>query len=328
MVLLSVLGVSKKEKNICTVKDISFEQMPLQKIAIAGETGSGKTTLLKIIAGLVQADEGEMLFMGKELKGPNHQLILGHTGIAYLSQHFELRNNYWVYEILSYANELPVDEATSLYRVCRIEHLLQRRTDQLSGGEKQRIALARLLIGKPALLLLDEPFSNLDAAHRAIIKAVLEEVNTRLGISCIMVSHDAPDILSWADTILVLQQGKLVQQGNPEQIYRQPVNAYCAGLFGEYNLLDAGNAAGILPPAMHSSATGRLLVRPEAFLIHEDHSGLAAQVRSVRFAGSYYLLEVQSATQTITIKTSIDKYRAGDTLWLSLAQAPAWYIHS
>jgi putative spermidine/putrescine transport system ATP-binding protein len=328
MVLLSVSGLSRKEKNIFTVKDISFEQAPLQKIAIAGETGSGKTTLLKMIAGLVQASAGEMIFLGKQLKGPNDQLIPGHAGIAYLSQHFELRNNYWVHEILSYANELTAEDAAGLYRVCRIEHLLQRRTDQLSGGEKQRIALARLLIGKPRLLLLDEPFSNLDAAHRGLIKNVLEDVNKRLGISCIMVSHDAPDILSWANTILVMQEGKLIQQGSAETIYRQPVNAYCAGLFGAYNLIDAANAAILLPAGTPVPPNGSLLVRPEALIMVQTDTGLYARVQSARFAGSYYLLEAVAAAQQLVIKTNNPTYKEGDGVRLSLVPGQPWYINA
>lgn len=324
MVLLKVTALSKKEKDVLTVKELSFEQQALKKIAIAGETGSGKTTLLKMIAGLVQPDSGEMLFEQKKLKGPNDQLIPGHAGIAYLSQHFELRNNYWVHEILSYANELGQEAAATLYRICRIDHLLSRRTDQLSGGEKQRIALARLLIGAPRLLLLDEPFSNLDAVHRSIVRAVMDDINTRLGISCIMVSHDAGDILSWADTILVMKEGELVQQGSPYEIYRQPVNEYCAALFGEYNLLHK-EAAALLDPG--ADLTRKMLLRPEQLQLSGQGAGVEAVVAHSRFMGSHYIVEVMAARQSIKVRMPTNAFDKGATVQLSMLAGNPWYLH-
>ena len=139
MALLTVSAIAKKEKEQYTVKDISFTQQSLQKIAIAGETGSGKTTLLKMIAGLVQPDAGEILFEQERVVGPYEKLLPGHPRIAYLSQYFELRNNYRVVEELAYTNQLGEDAATGIFEVCRITHLLQRWTDELSGGERQRI---------------------------------------------------------------------------------------------------------------------------------------------------------------------------------------------
>ncbi len=214
MAVLTVSGLSKSERGKRIVNDINFTQQISQKIAIAGETGSGKTTLLKMIAGLIQPDTGEIQFENKRVVGPYEKLIPGHPAIAYLSQHFELRNNYSVEEELEAVNKLTGEEADNLYRICRIEHLLKRRTDQLSGGERQRIVLARLLTTSPRLLLLDEPFSNLDAVHRNIIKSVIHDISEELKITCILVSHDALDILSWSDTILVMKDGRLIQQGN------------------------------------------------------------------------------------------------------------------
>ncbi|MEJ0101373.1 MAG: ABC transporter ATP-binding protein [Bacteroidota bacterium] len=238
MAFLNVSGISKKEGQGFSVRDISFAQEQFQKIAIAGETGSGKTTLLKMIAGLIQPDAGEIVFNGKKVLSPYEKLIPGHPGIAYLSQHFELRNNYRVEEELESKNLLTEKEADEIYSICRIQHLLKRRTDQLSGGERQRIVLARLLTMSPELLLLDEPFSNLDAIHKNIIKSVIYDIGEKLKITCIMVLHDAPDILSWADTILIIKDGQIIQKGIPEQVYRQPVNEYCAALLGEYSLID------------------------------------------------------------------------------------------
>ena len=176
MALLTVSGVGKREKENFTVRDIHFTQQSSEKIAIAGETGSGKTTLLKMIAGLVQPDEGDIYLDNNRILGPFEKLIPGHPAIAYLSQHFELRKNYRVEEELESKNLLTEEEANRIYSICKIQHLLKRKTDQLSGGERQRIVLARLLTTSPKLLLLDEPFSNLDAVHKNIIKSALLDI--------------------------------------------------------------------------------------------------------------------------------------------------------
>ena len=195
MKFLEVKEIRKKEREF-ELKDISFTISPSHKLAIAGETGSGKSTVLKIIAGLEQPDSGEVFFEGIRVEGPYEKLLPGHPGVAYLSQHFELRNNYYVEEILSYANKMSEEEASKIHEVCDIQHLLKRRTNQLSGGEKQRIALARLLVGAPKLLLLDEPFSNLDPSHRRQVKTVLKNIGEQLEITIIMVSHDPQDVLT------------------------------------------------------------------------------------------------------------------------------------
>lgn len=153
MALLKVTGVTRYENGIAVADNISFEQQPRQKIAIAGETGSGKTTLLKMISGLLQPDAGEIIFKGKHVPGPYEKLIPGHPDIAYLSQHFELRNNYRVHEILEMSNRLTDEEGADVYAVCRIEHLLGRRTDELSGGERQRIALAKIAHRPPSIII-------------------------------------------------------------------------------------------------------------------------------------------------------------------------------
>ncbi len=327
MALLTVSGISKQENGRFTVKDIFFTQEPFQKIAIAGETGSGKTTLLKMIAGLIQPDAGEIRFENKRVMGPYEKLIPGHPGIAYLSQHFELRNNYRVEEELESANKLKDDDANRLYAVCRIEHLLKRKTDQLSGGERQRIVLAKLLTASPELVLLDEPFSNLDAVHKNILKSVIHDIGERLNISCILVSHYAMDTLSWANTILVMKEGQLVQQGTPEQIYKQPVNEYCAGLFGDYNLISSHNSS-ILSAIPGIVINGKqLLIRPEHFSIVENGSSVInGTIHNILFRGSYYTIDVLVAQQLIRVKTSNNDFAVGDLIVVSLSPKDIWYI--
>jgi ABC-type Fe3+/spermidine/putrescine transport system ATPase subunit len=327
MDLLSISGISKQKDGNFILKDINFTQQPFQKIAIAGETGSGKTTLLKIIAGLLQPTTGQVLFKQKRVLGPEQKLIPGHAGIGYVSQHFELRNNYRVEEELSYTNRLTNKAAARIYEVCRISNLLRRWTHQLSGGEKQRIVTARVLIASPQLLLLDEPFSNLDMAHRNLMNTVINDIGEQLKITCMLVSHDPLDTLSWADEIIVLKDGEIVQRGTEQQIYHQPVNEYCAALFGKYNLITADQIkyfAGLQNSNLNKK---HILIRPEHFNIVTKEKGAAeGRVNKVSFFGSYYEIEVLLAELKVTVKTGISTIAKADTIYISLRPGNAWYL--
>jgi len=308
MALLAVKGISKKQNDQWIVKEISFTQEPLEKIAIAGATGSGKTSLLKMIAGLLQPDEGELRLDERKVIGPNDQLIPGHKKIAYLSQHFELRNNYRVHELLEMNNKIDEAIAEKIYAVCQISHLLQRKTDALSGGERQRIVLAGLLTTSPELLLLDEPFSNLDMMHKNVIKSVIADIGTQLSITCIMVSHDAADILSWADRILVMKDGEIIQDGTPKAVYHQPVNEYAAGLFGAYNLMNdlSGNGK-------------QVILRPEQFVITSENNGLVTgEVKKKTFLGNHYMLDVTTSTGLIQVRINDEAVKVGDRIHLKI----------
>jgi iron(III) transport system ATP-binding protein len=320
MALLAVNDICKIESGKLVVNDIHFSQNPLQKIAIAGATGSGKTTLLKMIAGFVQPDAGTILLDNKRVLGPWEQLIPGHPKIAYLSQHFELLNNYKVDVLLERSNQLSNVEASEIYSICKIEHLLKRKTNELSGGEKQRIALALQLIKLPKLLLLDEPYSNLDAVHKSTIKSVIQRACENLKLSCIMISHDAPDILSWADNILIMQEGNIIQQGTPKDIYYHPISEYCAGLLGAYNLIDVSTFSSLINKTDIKLNGKRALIRPEQFIIESDaETGFEAIVQKISFWGSYFTVEVVADKKQLSVITSHCNYNIGNTVYLSLS---------
>lgn len=317
MSLLKVSRIAAKIDNNFVLQDITFSQRKFQKIAIAGETGSGKSTLLKIIAGLVQPDEGEVSFEGAAVKGPAETLVPGHRHIAYLSQDFELPKSLRVEQVLSYANLLTDESAQSLYEICRITHLLPRRTDQLSGGERQRIALTRLLISTPRLLLLDEPFSNLDMAQKTTLKSILNDVAQSLKITCILVSHDPLDTLSWADKIIVMRAGSILQEGTPEKIYQQPVNEYVAGLFGRYNLISADNIKFFSSWFKSLPVKKRIMVRPESFaLVAKKRKALAGKIVKVNFFGSYCEAEVSLAGTVIAVRTEPHNLKIGARVYV------------
>ncbi|CAN5615864.1 ABC transporter ATP-binding protein [soil metagenome] len=315
MALLEVQHISKQLNGGLLISDISFEQKALQKIAIAGESGAGKTTLLKMISGHAQPDSGTVLFDGKKVIGPEEKLLPGHKEIAYLSQEHDLLHNYKVEELVWFENKLTHDEATTLFEICQIDHLLKRKTDQLSGGEKQRIALCMLLIKSPKMLILDEPFSNLDPIHTDTLKAVLEDITERLQITCTLTSHDPHDTLSWADEIIVMKEGKIIQQGTPETIYHQPVNEYVAGMFGRYNLLKPTIATmfGI------GSNDDDVMVRPEYFTINTNGNGVKGIIQKISFWGSFYEAEVLVGDVKIVVRMMGNEWKVGDEVYIDIS---------
>ena len=311
MTLLEVQHISKRHPGRIILEDISFQQTPLQKIAITGESGAGKSTLLKIISGHVQSDKGTVLLNGEKVVGPEEKLLAGHKGIAYLSQHYELHNNYVVKDLIWFQMKVDDAEASQLFDICRISHLMERRTNQLSGGEKQRIALCMLLVKKPKLLVLDEPFSNLDPIHKNTLKVVLEDISSRLQITCLLASHDPQDTLSWADEILVIKEGKMVQQGTPKEIYYHPVNKYVAGMFGKYNWLSPEQASLF-------GVEKEVMIRPEEFSIKANNNGIKGAIQKISFWGSFYEAEVLIADFTIVVRMGKNEWTEGEEVFVNI----------
>ena len=321
MKVLQVEGLSKQMGDGYVVKQISFAVAKGEKIGIAGQTGSGKSSLLKMIAGLMQPDEGRVLFHQKRVEGPDEKLIAGHPQIGYLSQHFELRNNYHVHELLEMSNQLSDEAAANIYKICDIESFLHRWTDELSGGEKQRIALAKILVAQPSLLLLDEPFSNMDVIHKKQLQKVIQQIGASLSLTCIMVSHDASELLSWADQLYLMQNGNFLQSGDPRLLYQQPLNAYCAALLGDVNLLDASSS---LFPALRSffPDTTQWMIRPENIQIGGIDGIIAdGKVSAIHFMGPFSLLDVKVGEQLLKVYSAQQSFNVGDTIRLSINAA-------
>lgn len=313
---LRLSKISKKSGQQHILRSISFDQHTYKRMVIAGETGSGKSTLLKVIAGLAQADSGEVVFNNEVIKGPLETLVPGHAKIAYLSQLFELPKFLRVEQVLEYANLQSEKEANKLFKLCEIQHLLGRKTDELSGGERQRIALARQLLSNPQLLLLDEPYSNLDIIHKNSLRQVVDKVLESTGIACMLVSHDPLDILPWAEHVLILRKGKIIQEGSAQNIYHSPIDEYVAALMGKYNVVNKT----LLKQLGKQKVKADELIRPESFKISRRHSANAveAYVEKISFCGSY--LEVNIAVKNIFLKihTSVQDIRMGERVFVSL----------
>lgn len=333
MAFLKLSGVSKQAGDDLLLSNITFSQRKLQNIAIAGETGAGKSTLLRMIAGLEQPDKGEIIFENRKVIGPGEQLVPGNPGIAYLSQQFELQKFLRVEQVLSYSNTLPDSSAEKLYEVCQIDHLLTRRTDQLSGGEKQRIAICRLLISWPRLLLLDEPFSHLDMVHKNTLKSVIRDIGDKLKITCILVSHDPLDTLPWADKVLVMRDGQILQKGTPADVYLRPVDEYTGGLFGKYTVIGPENfklfsAIKGFQKLQREASEKSIFFRSEHFkLVRKRPDALSGSVKRIIFYGPYREAEIAvSKKLKITVRTDDADIAEGDTVYITLALSNGWYV--
>ena len=251
--IISLSGVSKQYpgNNKGGVLNIDLTINEGEFVAIIGESGSGKSTLLKLIFGLLAPDEGTVFFRDKKVLGPHEKLIPGHERMKFVAQDFNLNTYASVYDNI--ASMLSNDDLASkkektleMMEFLRIEHLAYKRTVELSGGEQQRVAIARAIINQPEVLLLDEPFSQIDTILKHELRQDLKRLSQFLGITIILVSHDPMDGLSLADKIVILKDCRLVQSGAPAEVVRSPRIGYVASLLGDANVLDPASAAAVL----------------------------------------------------------------------------------
>lgn len=296
--LLELRGISKKYHQQSVLQQVSFNVNAGEVFGLLGESGSGKSTLLRIAAGLIDADEGEVWLDNQKLRLASDQLIPGHPDIKIVHQDYHLSAPLTVRENISYAlryyekayRDERVDE---LIQLCHLETVVNHPAKQLSGGEKQRTAIARALAEEARVLLLDEPFAHLDLLNRRRLTQTIRELAEQTGTACIFVTHDATDALSLSHRMGILREGQLLQIGTPEEVYQQPINLYAAEITGEVNVLEPDFLL----------LNGQIVVRPEAFIIHLQPTEKATEaiVKRVVFEGSRYLVYVQLAQQLIKI---------------------------
>ncbi|WP_037319853.1 ABC transporter ATP-binding protein [Salegentibacter sp. Hel_I_6] len=235
--MLSINSISKSfdKGKTFALKEVSFKLKEGDVCAIVGESGSGKTTLVRLIAGLERPDHGSIILNNKELSSvkklvPPEKRKIGLVFQEYaLFPHFDLLKNV-SYGISKLKNKK--ERALEMLELVGLSGLEKRYPHQLSGGQQQRVALARALAPNPSLLILDEPFSNLDAMLRMQLRSQVFEIIKKTGVTAIFVTHDTQDALSVADEILILQHGKVIQKDQASNLYIKPNSVYVASLFG------------------------------------------------------------------------------------------------
>ena len=277
---------------------LSFDLLEGRTTVVIGPSGSGKSTLLRLLAGLLHPTAGTVLFDGLDMAGvPTEKRDVGVVFQSYaLFPHLTVRENIaFGLTTLRYrknrqpksAVERRVMEAAALLA---LEALLDRRPGELSGGEQQRVAVARAIAPRPALLLLDEPLSALDARLRRTVRADLARLLAGLGTTVLYVTHDQEEAMLLAGHLVVLNRGQIVQEGAPLDLYRRPADPFVASFLGEANLLPvtlkAGRSVTALGPTGLPAGEGQqLLVRPEDLIV--DPSGVPAIVTEARGLGPY-----------------------------------------
>jgi ABC-type Fe3+/spermidine/putrescine transport system ATPase subunit len=305
--LLELRDISKKYNQQSVLQHVSFHVNAGEVFGLLGESGSGKSTLLRIAAGLIDPDEGEVWLDNQKLRLASDQLIPGHPDIKIVHQDYNLSAPLTVRENIAYAlryyekayRDERIDE---LIQLCHLETVVNHPAKQLSGGEKQRTAIARALAEEARVLLLDEPFAHLDLLNRRRLTQTIRELAEQTGTACIFVTHDATDALSLSHQMGVLREGQLLQTGTPETIYQQPVNSYTAEMTGEVNAFEPDFFLTHFGPDF-LLLDGQVIIRPEAFIIylHPTEKTAEATVKRVVFEGSRYTIIVQIAHQLIKI---------------------------
>ena len=271
------------------IQDVSFKITKGQNVAVIGESGCGKSTLLKLLYGLYNLDNGEILYNGKPILGPKFNLIPGEDYIKYLAQDFDLMPYITVEEnVGKFLSNIYKDKKKArvqeLLEMVEMTDLAKVKAKYLSGGQQQRVALARVLALEPEILLLDEPFSQIDSFRKNSLRRNLFNYFKKKQITCIIATHDSTEALSFSDETIVLQNGKLIAKGNSRELYENPPSIYIASLFGEVNELKQSHFTDL------EDTDETLLLYPHQLKVVEDGK-MKAVVKQCYFKGSHYLVK-------------------------------------
>ncbi len=310
--MLEFIDISKKYKEEAWVlHQVSFSLQQGEVLSLAGESGVGKTTILNIISGGLAWDKGKVLVDGVYLTQPSERLLHTIDSVSIVYQDFKLDPYKTVYEHAAYPFRYLVEkeqqEATlDLLELLELGKLSDRKIKTLSGGQKQRLAIAGALGEDKPIILLDEPFSQLDHGMKERMLLNIKDYINQKGRSAIFVLHQPQDALSISDRIAVLHKGKMVQVGSPQDLYHSPVNAYVAALFGICNFIPTNK--------------GVLVVRPEQISLGKSSQSKEKElaiIKRVVFKGGRYAVYLQAKHGIVVAETATDGHKVGEIVSLS-----------
>lgn len=311
---LSVRGISKSFGSGRVVDDVSFDVQPGELLTLLGPSGCGKTTTLRLIAGLETPDEGEISLGDRVLSAPRRRVNVPpeRRSMGMVFQSYAVWPHMTVFENVAFPlkmKKVPHREigprVAAILETVGLAGYERRPATMLSGGQQQRVALARALVSKPEVLLLDEPFSNLDAQLREDMRFEVKELQQNLGLTMVFVTHDQHEAIVLSDRIIVMNAGRIEQEGSVEELYREPSNRFVFGFLGKANYLpamvhrtalgktvavvaDAGDAEVPVPPSAEPRVgeSPRLTVafRPEDVELEPVTSAAGAWVGRIRSA--------------------------------------------
>jgi multiple sugar transport system ATP-binding protein len=326
---IRIEAVGKSFANVTALRDVSLDVRDGEFVALLGPSGCGKTTLLRIVAGLERQSGGRVLIGGRDVSELPPRL----RGLAMVFQNYAVFPHLRVRDNIAFgltmtgaASERIERQVARAAALMHIEALLDRYPAQLSGGQRQRVAVARALAVEPAVLLMDEPLSNLDALLRLEMRAELKAVLAEAHTTTLYVTHDQTEAMGLADRIAVMQEGRIVQTGPPLEVYRHPGSMFVGGFIGNppMNFLRLAVEDGMVrlgaltlraPHGAHSSVT--LGMRPEDLELSDDGDGFAFRVQVPEPLGSHVLLTGQADGQNLRVVIPPDRVvRAGQVVTL------------
>ncbi|WP_163271996.1 ABC transporter ATP-binding protein [Chelativorans alearense] len=288
-----------------TLDDVTLTAEPGEVLCLLGPSGSGKTTLLRIAAGIETQSSGRVLLNDREIAGPNVFLPPEQRSIGLVFQDFALFPHLTILDnvrfgLTALSREEARSEAMIALRRVGLEGYAGAYPHVLSGGEQQRVALARALAPRPAVLLMDEPFSGLDSRLKDTVRAETLAILRQSRATAIVVTHDAEEAMRLGDRIALLRAGRLVQVGTAEELYLRPADLFVAGFFSELNLFEArmANGAADTPlgrfaaPDLADGTPVTVAIRLSGFEVGEEGQGVPARIISRRFLGVVMLLEL------------------------------------
>jgi iron(III) transport system ATP-binding protein len=316
------------------VDGVSLQVNGGELVAVLGPSGCGKTTLLRLIAGFERPDAGSLSVGGVEMAGPGTFVDPDKRRIGMVFQDYALFPHLTVESNVAFGlARRGRDEREALTRrtleLVGLQHRADRYPHELSGGERQRIALARALATEPAVVLLDEPFSNLDASLRAGLRREVELILRDAGATAILVTHDQEEALSLADRLAVMRQGRIVQIGPPEAVYGRPASRWAAQFVGEVNVLagvarggDVETELGVFDLPKPAEGSVHVAVRPEQLELRSDDQG-NAEVLEREFRGHdvLYRLRHEGGRTVLVQLPSLELHDVGSRVFVRPASS-------
>jgi iron(III) transport system ATP-binding protein len=317
---IELAGVNKSFGSTRILEDIALSVPPGSRTVVVGSSGSGKTTLLRLISGFELPDSGTITVLGRTVAGPGVAVAAHRRGIGFVAQDGALFPHLTVGQNIAFGLGPALRGGTRRQRARAVSELLEmvslkpdfaeRRPDELSGGQQQRVALARALARRPRVMLLDEPFSSLDAGLRAATRDIVADTLERAGITTVLVTHDQAEAMSFAHQLAVLRDGNLCQVGPPREVYWRPVDLFTARFLGDAVVLPASIADGFAVCALGTVAVAAttlrgdacIMLRPEQIVVEHCEAGVTDAAASVTCTGQveavdFYGPEVQLAVR-------------------------------
>jgi iron(III) transport system ATP-binding protein len=327
--------VTKAFGPIRAVDEVSFTFPHGALVTLLGPSGCGKTTTLRLVAGLELPSEGRITIEGRDVT----RLAAAERRIAMVFQSYALFPHLNVLENVAYGllvngarKQAAEADGAAMLKTLGLEGLGARLPSELSGGQQQRVAVARALVLRPKVLLFDEPLSNLDARLRRRVREDIRDLQKRLGLSVVYVTHDQQEALAVSDLVCVMRAGRIAQMGTPTELYDDPADAFVADFMGEANVLQGevlGPGRILLGGAMlgtqmrdHPPGPAQIAVRPESVTLAAEGEGLPGRIGRAAFLGQTREYEVETAAGTLFVVTpaAAQPFAAGEAVVCRLSR--------